>query len=88
VPIDLDASTQPRLHFQSARAQKIRDAKLIFIDEWSMMTKDVLSMIDRTIRSVMPEGPLRETPFGGKTVVPSGDFKQLLCVVPNEHKAG
>ena len=88
IPIDLDAQTEPRLQYQSARAEQIRNAKLIFIDEYTMLNKEVFAMVDKTIRSVMPAGPLRDLPFGGKTIVPSGDWKQLLCVVQGEHKIG
>jgi hypothetical protein len=53
-----------------------------------MLNTRVFDMVSKTICSVMPRGPLREKSFGGKTVVLSGDFKQLTVVEPGEQRAG
>ena len=43
-----------------------------------------LEALDRTLRDVMED----ECPFGGKTIVLSGDFRQCLPVVPGASWAG
>ena len=88
IPRDIGLETVPQLQYQSDRAQRIRDAKIIIIDEITMLNKRVFEMVDKTIRSVMPPGPLQEEPFGGKSVVCSGDFKQLTVVEPGELRPG
>ena len=88
VPCDIGLDTQPQLQYQSDMAQRIRDAKVLIIDEITMLNKRVFEMVDKTIRSVMPPGPLREQRFGGKSVVCSGDFKQLTVVEPGEQRPG
>jgi hypothetical protein len=70
----------PRIPFESAEAEKIRNATAIVIDEVTMLRDDVFDHIDATIRSVMPASK-RHLPFGGKAVLISGDWKQLLPVV-------
>jgi hypothetical protein len=80
-PIDaFQLQEPPRIPFESDEAQKIRKAKAIIIDEVTMLHADVFDHIDATVRSVMPAGQ-RHLPFGGKVVLISGDWKQLLPVV-------
>ena len=88
IPRDIDLDTVPQLQYQSYRAQQIREAKILIIDEITMLNKRVFHMVDKTIRSVMPLGPLREEPFGGKSLVCSGDFKQLTVVEKGEQRPG
>lgn len=44
-----------------------------------MIPKKALEIIDRTLRDVMDN----DLPFGGKTFILGGDFKQVLPVVKN-----
>lgn len=46
-----------------------------------MLLKDILSYIDRQLRSIMPDTH-RNIPFGGKCILLGGDWKQLTPVVP------
>uniref|UniRef100_A0AC34RS69 ATP-dependent DNA helicase n=1 Tax=Panagrolaimus sp. JU765 TaxID=591449 RepID=A0AC34RS69_9BILA len=78
---DVDPTSEPSINYESFYAQRIRAASLIIVDEVSMMHKNVLEFIDKTLKSVQPRGPLRNTLFGGKVVIISGDFKQLAPVV-------
>ena len=69
---------------QSTLAELIRMAKLLMIDEATMLHRYQLEALDRTLRDVMED----ERPFGGKTIVLSGDFRQCLPVVPGASRAG
>ena len=69
---------------QSALAELIRMAKLLMVDEATMLDRYQLEALDRTLRDVMED----ESPFGGKTIVLSGDFRQCLPVVPGASRAG
>lgn len=59
--------------------QLLRQSSVIFYDEISMVSTDVADTLDRSLREIMSQPDL---PFGGKVVCFSGDFKQLLPVVP------
>jgi hypothetical protein len=55
----------------------LKSANLIIWDEASMIHQDVADTVSRTLQDVVQN----ELPFGGKTVLFTGDFKQLLPVV-------
>lgn len=61
-------------------AKRIRGAKVLIIDEVSMLSADTLAMVDAVCREI------RQTidPFGGLQVIMVGDFFQLPPVVRNE----
>ena len=65
-------------------AELIMMAKLLMVDEATMLDRYQLEALDRTLRDVMED----ESPFGGKTIVLSGDFRQCLPVVPGASRAG
>merc|ERR1712020_761709 len=69
---------------QSTLAELIRMAKLLMIDEATMLHRYHLEALDRTLRDILED----ERPFGGKTIVLSGDFRQCLPVVPGASRAG
>ena len=54
-------------------ARRVRGAKILIIDEISMLSADTLSMVDAVCRSIRGG----ERPFGGLQVVLVGDFFQL-----------
>jgi hypothetical protein len=80
IPIDCDAKDTPRIDGQEALAQKLRRAKIVIVDEVTMINKHVYNFIDATLRSLY-SGPEREMPFAGKIVAISGDWKQRLPIV-------
>ena len=67
----------PQIGPFSLRFAKLRLAQIIFIDEVTMMHRDLLSVVDRTLRWIKKN----DKPFGGVIVVLGGDWKQLLPVV-------
>jgi ABC-type Mn2+/Zn2+ transport system ATPase subunit len=58
----------------SATAKLLREAKLLVMDEVTMMSKVDLHRIDRTLQFLMDN----RKPFGGKVVLLSGDFRQVF----------
>jgi hypothetical protein len=69
-----ETSTCNLTYVERAALQRV---SLIIYDECSMVHADVANTVERTLRDVMRN----QRPFGGKTVVWMGDFKQLLPVV-------
>ena len=53
-------------------------AKLILWDETTMTKRQAVEALDRSMRDIMG---CPDRPFGGKTVVFGGDFRQVLPVV-------
>jgi len=76
IPIPAHDSTY--CSFSAAERQQIRQAALIIWDEASMIHQDVADTVSRSLQDIMH---VMDRPFGGKTVVFMGDFKQLLPVV-------
>ncbi len=64
--------------FSVAERQLIRQAALIIWDEASMIHQDIADTVSRSLQDIMQ---VMDRPFGGKSVVFMGDFKQLLPVV-------
>ena len=62
----------------------VRMAKLILIDEATMLDSLLLEALDRSLRDLMGE---QNKPFGGKTLLLAGDFRQCLPVVKGANKA-
>ncbi|KAL3076488.1 hypothetical protein niasHS_011809 [Heterodera schachtii] len=73
----------PSIPLESFFARRIREAQLIIIDEITMLHNTVIEVINRVCKEMtIPQH--KDLPFGGKTVIFSGDFKQSLPVVPHE----
>ena len=71
------------------KAQLLTMASLIIWDEAPMINRLAFEAFDRTMRDVMNnfiDGAL-DLPFGGKTIVFGGDFRQILLVVPKGSRA-
>ena len=69
---------------QSSLAQLIRMAKLLLIDESTMLDRFQLEALDRSLRDLLGKP---DELFGGKVVVLAGDFRQCLPVVPRANRA-
>jgi ATP-dependent DNA helicase PIF1 len=83
VPINITADSTCTISKQSALAQTIRDAAIIIWDEAPMMHRHIYEALDRTLRDIMNV----QQPFGGKTIVLGGDFRQTLPIVPRGNQA-
>jgi hypothetical protein len=75
IPIPAHDASMCNLTYEDRAA--LQAAEVIIYDEISMVHEHVADTVDRTLRDVMHD----ERPFGGKTVILMGDFKQLLPVV-------
>jgi hypothetical protein len=75
--IPIPANDGTYCSFTLAERSIIMNADLLIWDEASMIGTSVADTVDRTLQDVMNN----TRPFGGKTVMFTGDFKQLLPVV-------
>jgi len=64
--------------------KRVRRAKVLVIDEVSMLAPETLSMVDAVCRDIRQSGD----PFGGLQVIFVGDFFQLPPIVKQEAKTG
>ena len=65
-------------------AKRVRPAKVLIIEEVSMLLPEMLSMVDAVCREIKQSSD----PFGGLQVVFAGDFFQLPPVVKTETENG
>ena len=79
MPIKLGPTTKCSFKEKSATAEVIRKASLLVIDEYTMGNRKVYESIDRTFRELLEN----DQPYGGKVMLHSGDWKQILPVVQN-----
>lgn len=79
IPISTPTETMScTYNVKSNMAEVLSKAELIVWDEISMVNKYIVEAVDRMLQDITQ----CDKPFGGKVVVFSGDFKQLLPVVP------
>ncbi len=60
----------------SAAAELLKESDVLILDEVAMMSKVDLERIEFSLRLLMDN----THPFGGKIVVLSGDFRQILPI--------
>jgi hypothetical protein len=79
LPLSITRNSTSSLQMQSEKANVLRKASVIIIDEISMVHKEALRIIDQVLQRIMDN----VLPFGGKLIVVGGDYQQLLPVVSN-----
>ena len=79
IPIPCYLESVCNISMESKLANDIRRASLIIWDEIVMCLRYCIEAVDRTLRAIM-KAPY--VPFGGKCILFSGDFRQILPVVP------
>ncbi|XP_062191291.1 uncharacterized protein LOC133895118 [Phragmites australis] len=84
IPLSIDDGAFCSFTKQSGIAKLLRTASLIIWDEASMTKRQAVEALDNSMRDIMSRP---ELPFGGKTVVFGGDFRQVLPVVRKGSRA-
>ena len=84
-PLNPTEESTLQISAQSGLAILIKIAKLILIDESTMLNRYQLEALDRTLRDIMGNN---NQLFGGKTLLFADDFRQCLPVVPGANRAG
>ena len=82
-PLHLHEDTICNMVKQSDEAAILREAALIIWDEASMIHRYMLEAVDRLLRDVTDI----DNPFGGKTILLAGDFRQVLPIVSRGTRA-
>ncbi|XP_064637877.1 uncharacterized protein LOC135494057 [Lineus longissimus] len=84
VPVQtLDDSSVCNISKRSATAELFRQCKLLVIDEVTMGHRRVYEAVNRTLQDIRNS----DKPFGGITVVLSGDWRQILPIVRRGSRA-
>ena len=83
-PLNPDENSTLNIAAQTTRAKLVRRAKLLLIDESTMLHRFQLEALDRTLRDLMTAP---DKPFGGKIIILAGDYRQCLPVVPGANRA-
>ena len=84
IPLTIDNGAFCTFTKQSGTAKLLRASSLIIWDEASMTKRQSIEALDNSLRDIMDRS---ELPFGGKTVVFGGDFRQVLPVVHRGSRA-
>ncbi|CAH9080016.1 unnamed protein product [Cuscuta epithymum] len=84
IPININEDSTCNIKQGSQLAGLIVKCKLIIWDEAPMVHKHCFEALDKTMRDILQlTNPVSlSTPFGGKTIVFGGDFRQILPVIP------
>ena len=83
-PLTLSEESTLQISGQSSLAKLVKMAKLLLIDEATMLDRLLLETLDRSLRDIRGQ---QKKPFGGKTLLLAGDFRQCLPVVKGANRA-
>jgi hypothetical protein len=84
IPVTLDDKCGCDFTKLCGTAKLLQQASLIIWDEVSMTKRQAVDALDYSMRDIMDR---KDIPFGGKTIVFGGDFRQVLPVVRKGFKA-
>ncbi|PWZ23284.1 ATP-dependent DNA helicase PIF1 [Zea mays] len=84
IPLTIDDGAVCSFTKQSGTAKFLWKASLIIWDKASMTKRQAVEALDNSMRDIMGRPGL---PFGGKTIVFGGDFRQVLPVVRKGSRA-
>jgi hypothetical protein len=89
IPLVLIEESFCKIDKDSKKAELLAMASLIIWDEAPMINRLAFEAFDRTLLNIMNKngGDALNLPFGGKTIVFGGDFRQILPVVPKGGRA-
>lgn len=79
LPVPVLPSSESAIELNSEKADILRKASLILIDEASIIPAASMECIDKLLRNIMKNESkhLEHAPFGGKVILFSGDFRQV-----------
>ena len=83
LPLNYNNVITTSLVVGSSEYEEVRNAKVIFIDEISMVSKKTISFINKLLKDMMGN----DEPFGGKIMIVGGDFRQTLPIVVSGKRA-
>jgi ATP-dependent DNA helicase PIF1 len=89
IPLNIAEESSCRIDKNSKKAKLLIMTSLIIWDEAPMINRLAFEAFDRTMRDIMSNfiPGASDLPFGGKTIVFGGDFRQILPVVPKGGRA-
>jgi hypothetical protein len=89
IPLLLSKESTCRIDKGSNKAELLLMSSIIIWDEAPMINRWAFEAFDRTLRDIMSDfcGSSSNLPFGGKTIVFGGDFRQILPVIPRGSRA-
>jgi ATP-dependent DNA helicase PIF1 len=89
IPLVLTKEACCKIDKKSKKAELLIMSSLIIWDEAPMINKWAFEAFERTLQDIMSEVDVvnKTLPFGGKTVVFGGDFRQILPVIPKGSRA-
>ncbi|RWS18214.1 hypothetical protein B4U80_12545, partial [Leptotrombidium deliense] len=77
----LNLRNESNIDKSSTDAQRIRDLQVLFIDEVSMMNKELFHTVDNMLRRIRSADNVHyRKPFGGRHIVLVGDVAQLPVI--------
>lgn len=79
IPLTIDETSTCDLNGRDKRSRRIISAPLIIWDEVSMQHKHCIEAVDRSLQHICKD----QRPFGGISIVFSGDFRQTLPIIPH-----
>ncbi|XP_075099153.1 uncharacterized protein LOC142176018 [Nicotiana tabacum] len=84
IPLNVTEDSTCNIKQGTPLANLIIKAKLIIWDEAPMMHRYCFEALDKTLRDILrfKYASNLHRPFGGKTIVLGGDFRQILPVIP------
>jgi ATP-dependent DNA helicase PIF1 len=89
IPLTLTEESICKLDKKGKKAQLLGMASLFIWDEAPMISRLAIETFERSMRDIMNKilPGSSKLPFGGKTIVLGGDFRQILPVVPRGGRA-
>ncbi|KAD5961964.1 hypothetical protein E3N88_13437 [Mikania micrantha] len=77
IPIDLSEESICNIKKNTQLSQLVIESSLIIWDEAPMSDRRCFESLDRTLRNILEK---KDVPFGGKSVLLGGDFRQTLPI--------
>uniref|UniRef100_A0A6N2LTF1 ATP-dependent DNA helicase n=1 Tax=Salix viminalis TaxID=40686 RepID=A0A6N2LTF1_SALVM len=88
IPLSIDESSTCAIKKNTHLSNLLQKTSLIVWDEAPMINRCCFEALDRSMRDVLSEceNYNKDLPFGGKTILLGGDFRQILPVIPDGTK--